>query len=359
MTSHAGLDPARDADILIEQGEHTREGAADANPFRDGEGDGGSSSRAVQDLASKSPVQIAVRRLAYDKIAMMSLGVVLLFVILGIFAETINSARGVDPVLQDTTFISPGGYPTFTASPEHPFGIETGTGRDLLARWLIGIRPSLIIAVVAATAVTIIGTALGLLAGYLGGIVDNIVSFIIDVVQSLPFLLFAIALVPIAVNRLAGSDGGFISDDQVADIRFGVLIVVLIIFGWTGLARLVRGEVISIREREYVQAARALGVPTSQILSKEILPNLLSPIIVSLTTAIPAFISAEAGLSLLGVGLREPSVSWGLTIQFAQNSFMQHPLYMWMPVIGLSMLVLALSLLGDAVNDAFNPHTRR
>ena len=166
MTSHAGLDPARDADILIEQGEHTREGAADANPFRDGEGGGGSSSRAVQDLASKSPVQIAVRRLAYDKIAMMSLGVVLLFVILGIFAETINSARGVDPVLQDTTFISPGGYPTYTASPEHPFGIETGTGRDLLARWLIGIRPSLIIAVVAATAVTIIGTALAFSAVY-------------------------------------------------------------------------------------------------------------------------------------------------------------------------------------------------
>ena len=152
MTSHAGLDPARDADILIEQGEHTREGAADANPFRDGEGGGGSSSRAVQDLASKSPVQIAVRRLAYDKVAMMSLGVVLLFVILGIFAETINAARGVDPLRQDYTYISPGGYPTFTASPEHPFGIETGTGRDLLARWLIGIRPSLTIADFAAAA---------------------------------------------------------------------------------------------------------------------------------------------------------------------------------------------------------------
>ena len=223
----------------------------------------------------------------------------------------------------------------------------------------MGIRPSLIIAVVAATAVTIIGTTLGLLAGYLGGIVDNIVSFLIDVVLSLPFLLFAIALVPIAVNRIAGSTGGFVADEEVANIRFGVLIVVLILFGWTGLARLVRGEVISIREREYVQAARALGVPTSQVLSKEILPNLLSPIIVSLTTAIPAFISAEAGLSLLGVGLREPSVSWGLTIQFAQNSFLEHPLYMWMPVIGLSLLVLALSLFGDAVNDAFNPHTRR
>lgn len=352
MTSHAGLDPARDADILIEQGEHTREGAADASTSA-----GGKAER--DEMASKSPVQIAIRRLAYDKIAMMSLGAVLLFVVLGVFADAINSARGVDPMEFNYQWISPGGYPTFTASPEHPFGIETGNGRDLLARWLVGIRPSLIIAVVAATAVTIIGTTLGLLAGYLGGIVDNIVSFLIDVVLSLPFLLFAIALVPIAVNRIAGSTGGFVADEEVATIRFGVLIVVLILFGWTGLARLVRGEVISIREREYVQAARALGVPTSQVLSKEILPNLLSPIIVSLTTAIPAFISAEAGLSLLGVGLREPSVSWGLTIQFAQNSFLEHPLYMWMPVIGLSLLVLALSLFGDAVNDAFNPHTRR
>ncbi len=352
MTSHAGLDPARDADILIEQGEHTREGTADASTSA-----GGKAER--DEMASKSPVQIAIRRLAYDKIAMMSLGAVLLFVVLGVFADAINSARGVDPMEFNYQWISPGGYPTFTASPEHPFGIETGNGRDLLARWLVGIRPSLIIAVVAATAVTIIGTTLGLLAGYLGGIVDNIVSFLIDVVLSLPFLLFAIALVPIAVNRIAGSTGGFVADEEVANIRFGVLIVVLILFGWTGLARLVRGEVISIREREYVQAARALGVPTSQVLSKEILPNLLSPIIVSLTTAIPAFISAEAGLSLLGVGLREPSVSWGLTIQFAQNSFLEHPLYMWMPVIGLSLLVLALSLFGDAVNDAFNPHTRR
>lgn len=353
MSSDAGPDHAGGAAVLSEQDAHTREGALDATSG------GGASSMAVKDLGSKSPVQIAIRRLAYDKIAMMSLGAILLFVLLGVFAGTINSLRGADPMAPNYEYIATGGYPTFTASKEFPFGIETGNGRDLLGRWLIGIRPSLIIAVVAATAVTIIGTTLGLLAGYLGGIVDNIVSFLIDVVSSLPFLLFAIALVPIAVNRIAGSDGGFMTDEEVANIRFGVLIVVLILFGWTSLARLVRGEVISIREREYVQAARALGVPTGQILRKEILPNLLSPIIVSLTTAIPAFIAAEAGLSLLGVGLREPSVSWGLTIQFAQNSFMQHPLYMWMPVIGLSLLVLALSLFGDAVNDAFNPHTRR
>ncbi|MFC0359954.1 ABC transporter permease [Kytococcus schroeteri] len=323
--------------------------------------DGGTTAAATAStrFETKTPTQIALRRLAYDKVAMMSLGCALTFVVLGLLAGTINNLRGVDPIMSDTRFIDVGGYPLFTASWEYPFGVDTGNGRDLLGRWLLGIRPSLIISVTAAAAVTVIGTALGLLAGYLGGIVDNIVSFLIDVVQSLPFLLFAIALVPIAVNRVAGIKGGFIPDDQVADIRFWVLTVVLILFGWPGLARLVRGEVISMREREYVQAARALGVPTGQILRKEILPNLLSPIIVSLTTAIPAFIAAEAGLSLLGVGLREPAVSWGLTIQGAQHSFMQHPLYLWMPVIGLSLLVLSLSLLGDAVNDAFNPHTRR
>lgn len=114
-----------------------------------------------------------------------------------------------------------------------------------------------------------------------------------------------------------------------------------------------------MREKEFVQAARALGVPTRRLLFKEMLPNLVGLIIVSLTLAIPAFISAEAGLSYLGVGLKEPTASWGLTIAAATNYYEVQPLYLWVPVIAVSLLVLALSLLGDAIADAFNPNTRR
>ncbi|SNC59177.1 peptide/nickel transport system permease protein [Kytococcus aerolatus] len=354
MTTNPGLNPTSEAGAALEGDLLEREHEGDVAAAQRVKGD------EADRYQSRSPVQIALRRLAYDKVAMMSLGSALLFILLAIFADVINGALGLNPTEQRFDLVNSNGYPIFVASWEHPFGVEVGMGRDLFSRWILGMRPSLIIAFSAAIATTIIGTVMGLLAGFLGGIVDNVISFIIDVVLSLPFLLFAIALMPIATNRIGGvGEGEFVTDEQLASIRFGVLVFVLIMFGWAGLARLIRGEVISIREREYVQAARALGVPTSQILFKEILPNLISPIIVALTTAIPAYIATEAGLSLLGVGLREPSISWGLTIQSAQNSFMEHPIYMWMPVIGLCLLVLSLSLLGDAINDAFNPHTRR
>ena len=135
--------------------------------------------------------------------------------------------------------------------------------------------------------------------------------------------------------------------------------VILFVFGWMGLARLVRGEVKSLREREFVQAARAIGVPTRQVLFREILPNLVGPIIVSASIAVPAYITYEATLSYLGAGLVEPTASWGRTIADAQNLFATYPLWLWPSVIGLSLLVLALSLLGDSIRDAFDPTSRR
>lgn len=312
-------------------------------------------------LEGKSPTQIALRRLRRDPVAMSALAVVIFFVLVAIFAPLLARLEGQTPdeLHQEllSTDLETFGRATFTASADHWFGVEPRLGRDLFARWVYGARPSLVIATTAAVMATIIGTALGLLAGFLGGWVDRVISWVIDFLLSLPFLLFAIALVPIVTARFGTVEE--VSQETVSNVRFVVLIVVLVMFGWLGLARLIRGEVISLREREFVQAARALGVPTRQILFREMLPNLLGPIIVSLSLAIPAFVAAEAGLSFLGVGLTEPTPSWGQTIAAATNYFATQPLYLWLPALGVSLLVLSLSLLGDAIRDAFDPHTRR
>lgn len=313
----------------------------------------------------RSPGQVAWDRLKKDKVAIVCSVVILFFILLAIFAPLISSLQAVDPetgVRADpyavhTELVDFNGLPTVGASSAHWLGVEPRLGRDLFSRFAYGAQPSLIIGFMAATASTIIGVTLGLLAGYVGGIVDRIISWVIDFFLSLPILLLVIAIVSIAQQRFAA--GETLTDEQTSNIRFWVLIVVLFFFGWMGLARLVRGEVTSLREREFVQAARAIGVPTRQILFREILPNLVGPIIVSASIAVPAYITYEATLSYLGAGLVEPRASWGRTIADAQNLFAVYPLWLWPPVIGLSLLVLALTLLGDSIRDAFDPSSRR
>jgi ABC-type dipeptide/oligopeptide/nickel transport system permease subunit len=305
----------------------------------------------------RSPSQIAFDRLRHDRVAMICFGVVVFFVLIAIFAPLLAKLEGQTPDALNQNLIGEDTLPTVGATSVHWFGIEPRLGRDLFARWVYGARPSLIIGVVAATASTAVGVALGLVAGYLGGGADKVITWVIDFVLSLPFLLFVIAVVPITEQRFAPIGG--LTAEQTSTIRFWVLIIILVIFGWAGLARLIRGEVISLREREFIAAARVIGVPTRQILFKELLPNLVGPIIVSLSIAVPAYISLEATLSFLGAGLVEPTASWGRTIDNAQNSYAVYPLYLWPPVIGVVVLVLALSLLGDAVRDAFDPNTRR
>ena len=256
-----------------------------------------------------------------------------------------------------TELVDINGLPTQGASPSHWLGVEPRLGRDLFARWAYGARPSLVIGFVAAAITTVLGVTLGLIAGYVGGIPDKIITWVTDFFLSLPILLLFLAIIPIMQKSLAG--GSDLSADETSTIRFWVLICILFVFGWMGLARLVRGEVKSLREREFVQAARAIGVPTRQILFKEVLPNLVGPIIVAASISVPGFITYEATLSYLGVGLVEPTASWGRTIADAQNLFATYPLWLWPSVIGLSLLVLALSLLGDSIRDAFDPSSRR
>ncbi|WP_433021543.1 ABC transporter permease [Kribbella sp. CA-294648] len=305
----------------------------------------------------KSPTRIALDRLRKDKVAVTCAVIVLGFVLIALFAPLLAKLEGSDISTFNADLVDEYGYPTFVANAQHWFGVEPKTGRDNFARWVYGARPSLAVAFVATVIGTITGVVMGLLAGFLGGWVDRIISWVIDFVLSLPYLLFAIAMVPIVESLRGGSFN--LSPAEQASTRFLVLIFVLSFFGWAGLARIIRGEVLSLREREFVLAAKAIGVPTHQVLFKELLPNLVAPIVISASLSLPAYVTAEAGLSFLGVGLIEPIPSWGQTIANATNWFKADPLYLWLPVLGITVLVLALALLGDAVRDAFDPKTRR
>ncbi|CAB4730399.1 MAG: ABC transporter permease subunit [Actinobacteria bacterium] len=309
-------------------------------------------------ITGKSPMRIAMGRLARDKVAMICFAVVVFFTIVAVFAGTICKIFGVstDTVLGlssllDLSGLPRKGPPNNGFDPEHPFGIAPSTATDNLAFWVYGCRNSLQIAASATLIATVVGIVMGLLAGFLGGMVDRIVSFFTDFFLTVPFLLAALTAAPIINER-------FRESPSYSTIQVYALIAVLSLFGWMGLARLVRGEVLSLREREFIQAARVLGMPTSRILIRELLPNLAAPIVVSVSLMLPAFVSAEAGLAYLGIGVTQRP-SWGQTILQASKQFETYPLYLWEPLLGIVALVLALNLLGDALRDALDPKTRR
>lgn len=305
----------------------------------------------------KSPTRIAMDRLRKDKVAIVCVCIVLFFVLVAILAPVLAGIEGQNYTDFHPELVNEFGLPLSGPSADHWFGIEPRTGTDLFAIWVYGARPSLIIATVATTLGTVVGVGMGLLAGFLRGWVDRTISWVIDFVLSLPYLLFAIACVPIVETWFGGVNN--LNSDTQSKIRFYVLIFVLSFFGWAGLARIIRGEVLSLREREFILAAKAIGVPTRRVLTQELLPNLVAPIVISVSLAIPAYIVAEAGLSFLGVGLIPPIPSWGQTISSATTYFKADPLYLWLPAGGVTVLVLSLALLGDSVRDAFDPKTRR
>jgi peptide/nickel transport system permease protein len=306
---------------------------------------------------NKSPTRQAFDRLRSDKLAVICFWTVVAFVLTAIFAPLLAKLEGQDPTEYHFNLIDRRGYPTIGFTSDHWFGVEPRNGRDLFARWAYGARPSLIVATLATTLTTFLGVTIGLTAGYVGGWVDRIITWFTDFVLSLPFLLVAIGGLAVVTGWFGGPLA--ITPEKLSRIRLVSLIVVLSFLGWGSLARLIRGQVLSLREREFVAAARVLGVPTRQILFRQLLPNLVAPIVVTISLSLPGFIVAEAGLTFLGVGLTEPTPSWGVTIAAAQNWYRADPPYLWLPVMGITLLVLALSLLGDAVRDAFDPKTRR
>jgi len=311
-----------------------------------------------QEVAGRSPTRIALDRLRKDKIAMACLAVVVLFALIAIFAGTLTNLAGVeldagDPSDDLDQFNFPlVGPPDNSFTWAAPFGIEPNSGDDLLAEWFYGARTSLRVATTAAVLATLIGIVVGLVAGFSRGWLDKAITFVIDIFLSLPFILVALSVSPILVSRFGNSP------ESLERAQLWALIGVLSVFTWMTLARLIRGEVLSLREREFVQAARVIGVPTRSILFKELLPNLIAPIVVSISLGLPAFVAAEAGLAYLGIGV-VGIPSWGQTVDKAVPFFDSYPLYLYAPVIGITVLVIALNLLGDAVRDAFDPKTRR
>lgn len=316
----------------------------------------------AKELAGRSPTRIALARLRKDKVAVVCGIILVILVLLALLAPVITNVLNIyrdygpgKPNPQDV--LEYDGYPNTGPpfhgfDPDHPLGIEPGTGFDNLALLLYGLRTSLFIATLATVFSVIVGVTLGLVAGYAKGVVDSVLSFLIDFMLSFPFILGALALAPIITTRFGQNS------NTLGRAEFVSLIGVLVIFGWMGLARLVRGQVLSLREREFVQAAQVIGVPTWQVLFKELLPNLVAPIVVATSLALPGFVAAEAGLSFLGIGLSE-GTSLGKTIDNASRSFDVYPLYLWAPVITIMVLVITLNLLGDSVRDAFDPKTRR
>ncbi len=314
-------------------------------------------------IAGKSPTRIALERLRTDKVALVCGGISGLLVLAAVCAPLITKYWPWGPISTDPN--SPGtnlnalegnlpnfGPPNHHFIWEHPLGIDPTVASDNLAQLLYGLRTDLFIGFAATVFSILVGIVLGLMAGFSRGIVDKMISFAIDVALSFPFLLGALSIAPIITNRFQ-SNPGLLNKAQV-----GSIIIVLTVFGWMGLARLIRGYVISLREREFVQAAQVIGVPTRKILFKELLPNLVGPIVVSISLTFPANVTAEAGLSFLGLGITgSPSI--GQTISLAQNYYQSYPLYLYAPVFVLMVMVLALNLLGDSVRDAFDPGTRR
>jgi peptide/nickel transport system permease protein len=287
------------------------------------------------------------------------LSVVGIFVFLAIFANVFGWITHQDPYLfnEDAINLDAGGIPLGRLSgqgAQHWLGVEPGTGRDLFMRFVHGARTSLVIAFVSTIGTISIGTLVGLVAGYFGGWTEKIIGRLIDFILAFPFLLFVIAATPIIENAFTR-----LGIEQSPTFRIITIIGIFVLFGWTGTARLVRGQVLSIKEKEFIDAARVSGAGKWHIIFKEILPNLTGPIFVVASLALPAYVTAEAVLSYLNVGVIAPTASWGATVLRSTSFFQVNPFYMLVPAVSLTVLVLSFNLFGDGVRDAFDPKSRK
>ncbi len=309
------------------------------------------------EVVARSPRQLVWRRLRHDRVGLISAVALFVLVILGLAAPLISSLYGVGPNQQFQNQLNAYGNPLGYLggiSGEHWFGLEPSLGRDIFVRLFFAIRTSLFIALAAALITTTIGVVLGVVAGYLGGWIDAFISWVTDFALALPFLVFALAVIPTIRLRFYGA-----RDEVPTWFDVIVIIGIFTAFGWTSTARLLRGQVISLRERDFTEAARAMGGTTRWMLWREILPNLWAPILVTFSLQIPQYITGEAALSFLGVGIVEPTPDLGRMIFDGLNDINVDFPYFFIPGFTLFVLVLAFNLFGDAVRDALDPKSTR
>jgi ABC-type dipeptide/oligopeptide/nickel transport system permease subunit len=305
-------------------------------------------------VAGRTPWQLFRRRFRRDRVALGGLTFLVLLVLLAVFAPIVaDHVVHHGPNDLDRSTLSDIGLPSVGPGKLYWGGVDT-SGRDVFVRTIYGARTSLTVALIATGIATGLGILLGLIAGYVGGWVDTLISRMIDLFLSLPVLLFSIGIAATCSITAEGCLGGLVQP--------GISLVVLIIslFTWPYIGRIVRGQVLSLREKEFVEAARSLGNPTRGILFREILPNLAAPVIVYATLTIPSNVLFEASLSYLGVGIPPETPSWGRMIAEASRGQL-FTVAWWMlvfPGVALVLTTLAFNLVGDGFRDALDPRTQ-
>lgn len=275
--------------------------------------------------------QDAWRRLKQNKPAMLGLFIIVFIIIIAIAGPWLS------PLSYSDQNLTAANQPP---SAEHWFGTDN-LGRDLFIRILYGARISLAIGVVASVINLVIGVVYGGIAGFFGGRVDKIMMNIVDVLYGIPVLLYVILLMVILKPGLTN------------------IFIALGIAYWLGMARIVRGQILSLKEQEYVLAARTVGADSWRILFRHLIPNSMGPIIITMTLAIPEAIFTEAFLSFIGLGVAAPMASWGVLASEGVTSLRSYPFQLFFPAMAISITMLAFNFLGDGLRDALDPRARR
>lgn len=290
------------------------------------------------DEAARSLASDAWRSLKKNPIFWVSMTLIVLFVLMAAWPSLFTHTDPNNAILADARD---------TPSSKAWFGRDI-QGYDIYSRTIYGARASILVGVFTTVVTTLIGGAMGTIAGYYGGWLDAVVSRITDVFFAIPLLLGGILFMATFPNN---ADSPYL-------VVVGKVVLVLSIFGWTSIARLMRSAVLQVKPNDYVQAARALGASPWRIIRAHVLPNAVAPVIVVATINLGVFISVEATLSFLGIGLTPPAVSWGVAISDALDALRTTPHILLFPSLFLSLAVLAFIMLGDAVRDAFDPKSR-